>query len=79
MAESAKGCIPLTANFLGVKENTNIGKSQSLKSSQTISGFESETQDLKATQEKALADLEKFMLLKKNYLHGQFLTCDCAV
>ncbi len=31
--ESAKGCIPLTANFLGVKENTNIGKSQSLKSS----------------------------------------------
>ena len=30
LAESNKGCIPLTANFLCVKENTNIGKSQSL-------------------------------------------------
>ena len=74
MAESAKGCIPLTANFLGVKENINIGKSQSFQSSETISGLGSETQDLKATQEKALADLEKFMSLKKNNLHGQFLT-----
>ncbi len=74
LAESAKGCIPLTANFLGVKKNTNIGKSQSLKSSQTISGLGSETQDLTATQEQALADLEKFVSLKKNYLHGQFLT-----
>ncbi len=36
LAKSAKGCIPLTTNFLDVKENTNIGKSQSIKSSQTI-------------------------------------------
>ncbi len=33
LAESANGYIPLTANFLGVKKNTNISKSQSLKSS----------------------------------------------
>ena len=51
LAESAKWCIPLTANFLSVKKNINIGKSQSLQSSQTISGLGSETQDLKATQE----------------------------
>ncbi len=50
LAESTKGCISLTANFLGVKRNTNIGKSQSLKSPKTISGLKSETQDLKATQ-----------------------------
>ncbi len=74
MAESAKRCLPLTANFLGVKKNTNIGKSQSLQSSQTISGLGLGTQDLKATQEQALADLEKFMSLKKNYLYDQILT-----
>ncbi len=74
LSESAKGCIPLTANFLGVKENINICKSQSLQSSKTISGLGSETQDLKATQEQALADLEKFMSLKINNLHGQLLT-----
>ncbi len=74
MAESTKGCIPLTANFLGVKENTNIGKSQSFQSSQTISGLGSETPDLKATQEQALANLENFISLKKNNLRGQFLT-----
>ena len=74
MAESAKGCIPLTANFLGVKENINIGKSQSLQNSKTISGLGSETQDLKATQKQALADLEKFMSLKINNLYGQLLT-----
>ncbi len=74
MAESDNRCIPLTANFLCIKENTNIGKSHSLKSSQTIFGLGSETQDSKATQEQASEDLEKFMLLKMNKLHVQFLT-----
>ena len=74
LTKSAKGCIPLTANFFGVKKNTNISKSQSLKSSKSISGLLLETQNLKATQEPALPDLEKFMSLKKNYLHGRFLT-----
>lgn len=70
MAKLAKKYISLTANFLGIKENTNIGKLQSFQSSETIFGLRSETQDLKTTKEKALANLEKFMSFKKNNLHS---------